>query len=309
MFGQPQFAPLNALINARLGEVGVLIAAHRGIGAGSIVENTSLAVKASLLSGADMVEIDVTASSDGEFFCFHDGYESELLGVDVNLQTLSAAEIDKTSYIWIDRPGRRARVERLLPMLDSFRGSVLFTVDRSWWRWPQLLNALESLDMAGQLLIKCPAWEEAALERLRHSRVKFPFMPICANPDDVYRTVGDPQLNTIGVELITTTHHHPWFSPSAMEEFHGLGAFCFVNTETLTTGVPLFGGFDDELAISASPATAFGPIFELGVDAIQTDWPWLVRDFRTHWFRSRRRAESEPEPESAGRLSWDRSTR
>ena len=287
MFGQPQFAPINALINARLSKVAVLIVAHRGTGLASIAENTSLAVKASLLSGADMVEIDVTASSDGEFYCFHDGYENELLGLDRNLQSLTAQEIDKAYYIWIDRPGRRLRVERLLPMLDSFRGSALFTVDRSWWRWPQLLNALESLDMADQLLIKCPAWEEAALERLRQCRVKFPFMPICATPDDVYRTVADPRLNTVAVELITTTRHHPWFSSSVIDEFHGMGVFTFVNTETLTTGVPLFGGFDDELAISASPEASFGPIFELGVDAIQTDWPWLVRDFRTSWFANR----------------------
>jgi len=287
MFGQPQFAAVNALLNQRLGHVRMLIVAHRGTGLASVADNTSLAVKAALLSGADMAEIDVTASSDGEYFCFHDGYEAERLGLESNLQTLTAAAIDKTSYVWVDRPGRRARVERLLPMLHSFKGDTLFTVDRSWWRWPQLLQALEPLDMAPQLLMKCPAWEEAALHRLRQCRVKYPFMPICANPDDVYRTVGDPDLNTIGVELITTTRQHPWFSPSVIEEFHHLGVFCFVNTETLTTGVPLFGGLDDELAIADSPEAAYGPIFELGVDAIQTDWPWLVRDFRTRWFADR----------------------
>lgn len=291
MFGQPQFAAINGLINDRLREVGVLIVAHRGTGLASVAENTSLAVKAALLSGADMVEIDVTASADGEFYCFHDGYEAELLGIDVNLQTLPAQEVDRASYIWVDRPGRRVRVERLLPMLHSFRGSTLFNVDRSWWRWPQLLQSMEGLNMADQLLMKCPAWEEAALDRLRHSRVKYPFMPICATPEDVYRTVGDPQLNTVGVELITTTQQHPWFSPSVMEEFHRMGVFCFVNTETLTTGVPLFGGLDDELAISQSPEVAYGPIFDLGVDAIQTDWPWLLRDFRASWRAGR---ESHP---------------
>lgn len=287
MFGQPQFAPINALLNDRLERVRVLIVAHRGTGLASIADNTSLAVKAALLSGADMAEIDVTASSDGEYFCFHDGYEAERLGLESNLQTLTAAAIDKASYVWVDRPGRRARVERLLPMLHSFKGDALFTVDRSWWRWPQLLLALEPLSMPEQLLLKCPAWEEAALQRLRQCRVKFPFMPICANPDDVYRTVGDPDLNTVGVELITTTRQHPWFSPSVIDEFHGLGVFCLVNTETLTTGVPLFGGLDDELAISQSPDAAYGPIFELGVDAIQTDWPWLIRDFRSRWFADR----------------------
>ncbi|MFZ1912950.1 MAG: glycerophosphodiester phosphodiesterase family protein [Propionicimonas sp.] len=286
MFGQPHFATQNARLNATLTSVGTLIVAHRAVGHGSIAENTTLAVRAAQLSGADMVEIDVTASSDGEFYSFHDGHEPETLGFKANLQTLTAAEIDQVSFIWVDRPGRRARVERLLPLLESFRGGpMLFTVDRSWWRWPALLRSLARLDMSDQLVMKCPAWEDAALHRLREFPVKFPVMPICAGPDDVYRTLDDPDLNTVGVELITTTRHHPWFSHSVMEEFHGRGVFCFVNTETLTTGVPLFGGLDDELAITSSPEAAYGPIFDLGVDAIQTDWPWLVRDYRTSWYR------------------------
>ncbi len=283
MFGQSQFASLNSRINEAIEQVGTLIVAHRAVGHASIAENTGLAVKAATLSGADMVEVDVTASSDGEFYCFHDGYEAEALGFDTNLQALTAHEIDQASYIWVDRPGHRVRVERLLPMLASFRGSTIFNIDRSWWRWPALLKAMARLGMPDQLVMKCPAWEEAALQRLRESPVKYPFIPICGNPDDVYRTTNDPQLNTVGVELITTTQHHPWFSSSVVEEFHGLGVFCFINTETLTTGVPLFGGLDDELAIAESPDVAYAPIFELGIDAIQTDWPWLVRDYRTAW--------------------------
>ncbi len=280
MFGQAQFAAQNTLVNETLAEVGTMIVSHRGIGHGSLAENTALAVKAAFLSGAEMVEIDVSASRDGEFYCFHDGNESELLGFDTNLQNLTAAEIDKASHFRVDRPGRFARVERLLPLLESFRGRGLFNVDRSWWRWPQLLKALSSLKMTEQLVMKCPAWEEAALDRLRDFSVKYPFVPICATPDDVYRTIEDPRLNTVGVELITTTDKHPWFCDSVIEEFHDRGVFTMVSSVTLTTGVPLFGGLDDETAIVKGPETAWEPLFELGIDAVQTDWPWLLKDYR-----------------------------
>lgn len=280
MFGQAQFAAQNTLVNDTLASVGTMVVSHRGAGHASLAENTALAMKAAFLSGADMIEIDVSASRDGEFYCFHDGYESELLGFDTNLQNLTSAEIDKASHVWIDRPGRQVRVERLLPLLESFRGQGLFNVDRSWWRWPQLLKALSSLKMTGQLVMKCPAWEGAALDRLRAFPVKFPFVPICATPDDVYRTVGDADLNTVGVELITTTDRHPWFCDSVIEEFHDRGVFTMVSTVTLTTGVPLFGGLDDERAIATSPEESWEPIFELGIDAIQTDWPWLLKDYR-----------------------------
>jgi glycerophosphoryl diester phosphodiesterase len=284
MFGQAQFAAMNSLINDVLETEKILIVAHRGSAGGSIAVNTALAVKAALLQGAGMVELDVSASADGEFYCFHDGYEPEVLGITQNLQTLTSAQVDKASYLWVDRPGRVARVERLLPLLHGFKDTrALFNIDRSWWRWPNLLKALDGLYMAHQLVIKCPAWEKAALQRLREFSVKFPFVPICATPEQVYRVVNDPDLNTVGVELISNTTQHPWFSPSVVEEFHAMGVFVFVNSVTLTTGVPLFGGFDDELAISESPEAAYGPILALGVDAIQTDWPAIVRDYRDTW--------------------------
>lgn len=171
MFGKPQFAAMNSLINEVFETEGVVVVAHRGSAGGSITVNTELGVKAALLQGAAMVELDVAASRDGDFFCFHDGYEPEVLGFEANLQSLSTAEIEQASYVWIDRPGRRARVERLLPLLTAFRDTrTLFTIDRSWWRWPQLLQALDGLYMAHQLLIKCPAWRRPHCTDFANSR-------------------------------------------------------------------------------------------------------------------------------------------
>ncbi len=297
MFGQPRFAAMNALINDVIETEKVLIVAHRGSAGGSVAVNTELSIRAAQLQGAGMVELDVSASRDGEFYLFHDGCEAEMLGFDANLQTLSSAEVDRAPYIWVDRPGRTAHVERLLPVLRNFKDTrALFNIDRSWWRWPNLLKALDGLYMAHQLLMKCPAWEEAALDRLRAFDVKFPFVPICSTPEDVYRVVNDPELNTVGVELITDTRQHPWFSPSVIEEFQDLGVFVFVNAVTLTTGIPLFGGLDDELAISTSPEAAYGPILALGVDAVQTDWPAILRDYRNSWLAARRDEPSLLDP-------------
>lgn len=137
--------------------------------------------------------------------------------------------------------------------------------------------------------------EEAALHRLREFEVKFPFVPICGSPQDVYRVLDDPQLNTVGLELITTTTEHPWLDASVVREFQDRGVFVFVNTVTLTTGIHLFGGLDDELAISDSPARAYGPLLSLGVNAIQTDWPAIVRSYRDDWLAAEvapRRAEA-----------------
>ena len=49
----------------------IIIAAHRGSSTGNIPCNTLPAYRAALLEGADMIEIDVDKSADGELFIFH----------------------------------------------------------------------------------------------------------------------------------------------------------------------------------------------------------------------------------------------
>jgi glycerophosphoryl diester phosphodiesterase len=280
VFGQERHAEVNALLNRRIAELKVLVISHRGVSAGSAAPNTELAVRGAVRSGADMVEIDVCSSSDGAYYCFHDGYEPELLGCEANLQTLTGAEIDKLRYIHVDRPGRPSPVERVLPLLRKFEGDLLFNIDRSWWRWPHFLKALDALRMPTQILLKCPAWEASAIRQLRKHPVKYPFAPICSHSDDLEEVLALDGLNTVGVELLTESPEHPWLRRDTVDALHERGLFTMASTVTLTTGVPLFGGYDDELAIQSSPTYAFGPLFDLGVDAIQTDWPWLLRDYR-----------------------------
>ena len=53
-----------------------------------------------------------------------------------------------------------------------------------------------------------------------------------------------------------------------------------VNAEVLSNGIPLFAGPDDERAILEGPEQGWGPLLELGVGLIQTDWPWLLSRHR-----------------------------
>lgn len=279
MFGQAKFAAVNAALNARFAQHGTLVAVHRGTGIASVVENTSDAVTAAVASGGDIVEIDVLASADGAFFAFHEGEEQRLLGIDADLRRMAAAEIDVLSYVHADRPGRTVRVERLLELLARFRGSTLFNVDRSWGWWAELLPALDTLDMAGQLLLKSWANDDH-VRLLREHPVKYPYLPICASIEEAHAHLDDPDLNIVGVELLAIDQDSPFLDPATIAELHRRGAFVLVNAEVLTTGVPLFCGVDDEVSVLGSPAAGWGRLFELGVDVIQTDWPWLLRDYR-----------------------------
>jgi len=282
LFGASIHADTNALLNRLAAAHHPLVVSHGGVSIGSVPSNTTLATRAALLSGADIVKIDVSSSVDHVFFAFHDGFESEFLGVDRNIQAMTAGEIGELSYHWKDRPGRRQRVERLTALLGEFKDRpFVFALDRSWWRWPTLLRVLDGLGMPGQVLLKVPAWEGQALDRLRQHRTKYPVLAICYTLDEVRALpIHDPEINLVGVEIIAHDEDSPWFDAEVMQRLRRDKLLTWVNSETLTTGIPLFAGHDDEKALAESPSAAWSRLFNLGVDAVQTELPWLLYHLR-----------------------------
>lgn len=286
---RPRRTSPGRLLARRLAEHGTLVVAHRGTAVGSIAENTRAAALAALASGADVVEIDVATSADGEFFAFHVGAERRLLGIDENLTGLAAREIDALRYVHVDRPGRPVRVERLLDLLAALRPAALgvseesaplVNVDRSWNTWSTLLPALDGLDMAEQLLLKSPVALAEPLDVLRRHGTAYPYLPICTSVEQVREVVEDPDLEVVGVELLADGVDHPLADPGLISELHARGLCVMVNAEVLTAGTPLFAGHDDEAALRDGPEAGWGPLFDLGVDLVQTDWPWLLHAYR-----------------------------
>lgn len=70
-----------------------LVLAHRGSSAPGRPENTVAAAVAALAAGADGIEIDVRASSDGQLLCSHDPDLSRLAGVPLPVAGLTAAAL------------------------------------------------------------------------------------------------------------------------------------------------------------------------------------------------------------------------
>lgn len=283
MFGAPAHGATNALLNQLAEHARPMIVSHGGVSVGSVPSNTTLAVRGALLSGADLVKVDVSSSSDNVFFAFHDGFEAEYLGADRNIQAMTAWEIGELSYHWKNRPGRRAHVERLTNLLGAFKDRhMAFALDRSWWRWPTLLKVLDGLGMPQQLVLKVPAWESAAIDKLRQHRTKYPVLAICSTTEEVDALpLHDEEVNLIGVELIAHDEEYPWFQRDVITDLRERRhLLTWVNSETLTTGIPLFGGHDDECAIAESPSTSWSRVLDLGVDAVQTELPWLLYHLR-----------------------------
>lgn len=283
MFGQNTYAAINEPLNTAFARRRPLVAVHRGTGLGTIAENTGPAITAALAQGADMVEIDVVESTDGDFFLFHDGYEPMHFGIPENIRTLSTAQILDLSYAWCTNPNAPYKVARLEDVLRN-HPQTLFNVDRSWDSWPRLLPFLDRFVQyrivePGRLLFKSPVTADM-LELLAAHPVKYPYAPIVRSHEEVLQVLATEGINTVGMELIAPAPDHEFADAAYLEWLHGQGLFALLNAINLSNRVPLFAGWDDEASVLGSPDDGWGKLMALGADVIQTDWPGMLVPYR-----------------------------
>ena len=69
-----------SIFENRLAKGSPFLAAHRGVCGANIPCNTLASYQIALDMGADVVEIDITISKDGEYFAFHPGMEPVFIG-------------------------------------------------------------------------------------------------------------------------------------------------------------------------------------------------------------------------------------
>lgn len=283
-FGRPAHADINALLNETLSRHPFAIAAHRGVPRGDIKENTLAAVIASKVVGADIAEIDIVRSTDGEYFAFHDGFELSRLGDVGSLLDKTGDEIAALRYS--DYPGTYyGHVERAGEILAG-APEIVVNIDRSWRYWGDgFLDWLDELVAANgdglerKLLLKCPA-EREYLDALAAHGTRYMFMGMVNRPEDLDLFVDDERINTVGVELVAPTPDTAFADPAIYERLHELGLFSFINALDLGNGYCGLTGFDDTVSILRSPREGWAKLLALGADVIQTDWPEMLGAYR-----------------------------
>ncbi len=282
MVGRECYSEINRDISEALEEKKVLVAVHRGTWGGNIVENTIAAYEACLAMGAEMFEVDLSNSTDGVLYACHDGGETRLFGREENIKTMSSREIDSlTVRNCIGEPSMH-RLERFEEILEHFSHRGFYNVDRAWWFLPQLHEVMSRYPEAvTRAVIKTPVKEEY-LEFFRACPVKYMYMPIAYNMEEVRQVLACPDINTVGVEAIAKTPEDELFQEENVRWMRDQGLFVWVNAITLG-GLKqhiLYGGLDDDLALLEGPEKSWGRIMDKGVNVIQTDWPVQLSQYR-----------------------------
>jgi len=187
---------LNRLAEHRPGRV--LIIGHRGAEA-LAPENTWASLEAGYQAGADLLEVDVQLSRDGQAVVFHDFSLQPKLGDRRWLRDLSWEELRALDVgSWFGPQFSGQRIPRLAEVLGWARQRVPLWVDlKHGFVAPDddclemtALGLIEAADMVDRVVIS--SWDQVALARIKARR---PEIPVAVNlrqrvPDPVGQVAG-----------------------------------------------------------------------------------------------------------------------
>ncbi len=255
----------------------VLIAAHRGTFGGVIINNTIPAFENALKHGADIMEVDVIMSTDGQFYAFHNGNEKWLLGISEDIRKLDSRTIESLRCRNVEGTSLEQGIDKLGDVMEYLRGKCLINIDRSWFYWEETIKELQRYGMDDQVVLKSHV-DAKLLRVLADSRSQFMYMPIVKTKADLDLALRH-DLRTIGVELIFTDLDSELITNECLSGLKSKRIFSWVNAITLDETIVLSGGLDDRLSISQGPEKGWGKLLDMGFDIIQTDWPLLLEKY------------------------------
>ncbi|TPK90802.1 glycerophosphodiester phosphodiesterase family protein [Mesorhizobium sp. B2-4-17] len=282
----------------------VMVAAHR---AGSMqagktlyAENSLAAVEGSIAMGAEIVEVDIRRSKDGEFVVMHDSWLDRTTTCKGEVVRYTLAEL-KTCRLVVE--GTRAvtdeRVSTLREMLLATRDRILINLHNKLevGDLPGMIAVAQDLGMADQVIVKENLWNQSRIATVKTAMAAigggFQFMPIIA--DDAVHDAGfaetvDHSFSPRAIELINwragaetlTATGGPLFSTRMRAAAVRGNWHIWADTYAIVNkpGGFLAGGRGDELAVQASlPREAWGFWVDRGASIIQTDEPKAAIDW------------------------------
>lgn len=260
----------NALQEARQ-KKRILIAAHRGVSAGNIPFNTMKAFDAALYQGADILETDITVSSDGELFIFHPKQEINHLNLDVHIEHMTTDEIRQLRYVNFDNEITEYEIPTLDDFLEKYKKRCLINLDHAWDDLPKVIEKVRRHGMEEQILMKAPAKLKFAkiMEELAPSMM---FMPILKERDEFTEQLEKMNVNFVGSELVFMDESSPLIQDEYLKLQHKKGRLLWANAILYSYKAQLSAGHTDDIAVAGDPDLGWGWLIDKGFDIIQTDW-------------------------------------
>lgn len=256
----------------------IIIVAHRGTAGGNIPCNTVASYEIALKQGADMLEVDVSVSSDGKLFLFHPLMEHAHLNKPLLLRALPFSVIKKLHYVNADNTPTQFGISSFDDFLEQFKGRCFINIDKFWSNPEKIYRDIKRHGMTDQILVKSKP-SEKVFDFMESFAPELSFMPVVNERCTCHEELMRRNINYIGIETCFKTDDAPVARDEFIEKIHADGKLLWVNSIIFNHKQQLAGGHSDDTSLTVSEDLGWGHLADKGYDFIQTDWPGMVIDY------------------------------
>ena len=255
-----------------------LLAAHRGVCGANIPCNTLAAYEIALRQGADIIELDVSKSSDGEFFAFHPGMEPVYLKCGKMISEMTAKEVREVPLLNQDEVPTHYRVPSLAEALAFLKDRAYINVDKFWTDVEGIAACIRRAGVEKQVIVKT-FLDEESLSAVEKYAPDLNFMPLVRHKDTATDPLLKRNINLCGCEVLFDKDTDEVISDEYIAAMHKKGLFIWANAIVYDEKDVISAGHTDDVSLTGDPAAGWGFFLDKGVDVIQTDWPLMVRQY------------------------------
>ena len=256
----------------------IITVAHRGVFGGNIPCNTLTSYEIALHQGADMIEIDVDKTADGQLVIFHPGMEWPHLRYKGSIRNLTYNEIkEKIRYVNIDDEPTEYTLCTLDEVLETFKDRCYINVDKFWDNPELISDAIRRHNMTEQIIVKT----KPTLEMLNIIETYAPdiqYIPVIKE-DTVHEELLGRRIRYVGAEVLFETEDSYLCSDAYIEKMHAAKKLIWVNAIVYDYTKQLAANHSDDMAMRGNPEQSWGWLADRGYDIIQTDWPLEMTNF------------------------------
>ncbi len=254
------------------------VVAHRGAWHGA-PENSLAAIERAIAIGADIVEIDVRKSADGQLFLMHDDTLLRMAGIDRDAETFTMAELQAIALREDDGGADRATTDQRIPTLSQalevIRGRIFADLDlKDRDLFPEVAACARAMQATAWVDLKTTVMTDIHVDWVKAQDIAgIPFMAMATfNHDSVAETLSvlaglQPFMAEIRFDSLDTI-------ATNRAAFASAGMALWKNTLDQANS----GTWTDTTALS-DPDSIWGKLIDAGISAIQTDQPEALKAY------------------------------
>lgn len=257
----------------------VIIVSHRGRFSSSVIENTSLALCLALQEGADMVELDLDRTRDGVLVGHHDRTLHRLFHDGGSIGDYSLEELRRMPlYNYVGEICEET-IETFEEILQVMQGRTCLVLDKCWDYWDEVYRQLTKAQMREQAVFKFYIQDNKAYEwAMAHSDCTY--VPMVREMKYLEKVLSlKEKVPVPALEILPQKETDLIYQKETLAWLKDRQIKVWCNSLSLAKRLVYGAGNDDLKSLRQGGRFGWGRLVEQGVDIIQTDWPYELKQY------------------------------